>query len=46
MRVVRLVGSPIEETESGLVVIEGTENVRDEGRGKCDEEFVAEGIEI
>jgi hypothetical protein len=46
MRVVMLVGSPSEETEGGLVVVEGTENVRDEGRGECDEEIVAEGIEI
>lgn len=41
-----LVGSPIEETEGGVMVVEGAESVSDEGRRECDEELLAEGVEI
>lgn len=46
MGIVTLMRSPREETKSGVVVVKGTESMRDEGRGKSDKELVAEGIEI
>lgn len=39
-------GSPGEETEGGVVVVEGTESVGDEGGGESDEKLAAEGVEI
>lgn len=46
MGIVTLMRSPREETKGGVVVGKGTESMSDEGRGKSDEELVAEGIEI
>lgn len=41
-----LMRSPIEEAKGNMGIREGTEGVSDEGRGKRDEETVAEGGEI